>query len=166
MGLINGSRWLRLRNNFNPTFHHAAVVKKTGDVIQEARQYMQQMTQQQAETGSFQMKASDAVARFPFFYTAKVLYGDLNDKEKHDLWELGQRSYRLMGYLLRGGLYRFNFAPTIYKEASHELQAFSQTWEAFNQDMYESRKKGLDHPLIISAWQQVIDREVTRDEVS
>lgn len=166
MGLINGSRWMKLRAEFGPTFHYPVVIQKTASISNFACQYVEQMTTQPAPDGTFRMQAAEAVSRFPFFYTATHLYGTLSADEKDRLWVLGQRSYKLMGYVLSGGCFRFAFSRLIQKKAASELAQFCQLWAQFNNDMYQSRTKMSPQPPIVSAWQQVVDGEVTQEEVS
>ncbi|KAM3539334.1 hypothetical protein ARSEF1564_007754 [Beauveria bassiana] len=169
MGLVNGQRWNKLREEFSSSFTHPAIVQNTKHVSQEAEAYVrawetQQEQEHQHQPSGFTTRASTAVSKFPFFCTATHLYGHLAPDEKDTLWELGQRSIGMMGYVLSGDFFRFPFARFLYRQAMRDLDSFMHDCAEFNARMYQSRSGVVPRPPIVSVWQQVLDDEITEKE--
>lgn len=163
MGLINGTRWTKVRREFAPAFTHPIVKMNKEQISQEAEEFIEEWGV--LYSPSFTAEAASAVSRFPFFCTATQLYGKLDKDEKDLLWQLGQQSLGLMRHVLSGGLFRFPIARILYPQATRELDCFMEDWFAFNQRMYRSRRGMNPQPLIVSVWQQLLDGEITREEL-
>lgn len=164
MGLISGTRWIKVRSEFESAFSHSAIIMKAAEVSNDARSYVEKL--EERRSSSFTVQAAEAVARFPFFCTATHLYGELSEEERNELWELGQRNLKMMGHVLSGGLFRFPIARWLYRSAVQDLESFLCDWTRFNERIY--RKKvgcGAKTP-IVSVWKKVIDGDLTREEVS
>jgi len=163
MGLINGTRWKKLRSEFEGPFLHRNVTEASPAVDQFAADYVE--TIGNGHSDEFVMEASKIVSRYPFFSVAQWLYGPLSDDEKERLWEIGGKSLSMMGYVLSGGLFRFSFAPYLYRKAMRDLEDFRASWTAFNETMYNSRSS-LEHRFpIMDIWQEVIDDRISKQEV-
>lgn len=162
MGLINGTRWNKVRSEFGPAFIHSAVVQKALDISKDAKRFIGNFGTSPVLT----MHAARTVSRFPFFCTASHLYGELSCEEQLELWELGQRNLQMMGHILSGGLFRFPIARYFHRSAAHRLASFSHDWTQFNRRIYHKRLNNGFQPPIVSIWQKVIDGTLTEDEVS
>ncbi|KID66095.1 cytochrome P450 monooxygenase, partial [Metarhizium hybridum] len=161
MGLINGTRWNKVRSEFGPAFIHSAVVQKALDISKDAKRFIGNFGTSPVLT----MHAASTVSRFPFFCTASHLYGELSCEEQLELWELGQRNLQMMGHILSGGLFRFPIARYFHRSAAHRLASFSHDWTQFNRRIYHKRLNNGFQPPIVSIWQKVIDGTLTEEEV-
>lgn len=98
------------------------------------------------------LNAITAFIRFPFFSTAQVVYGPMNNTEKDRLWSLGQKRLALLRHVIKGGVYRYKASKWLKRNASQELALFQAEWAAFNSDMYRSRVKISPQSAIVSLW--------------
>ncbi|QPH11341.1 hypothetical protein C2857_003059 [Epichloe festucae Fl1] len=161
MGLVNGTRWKKIRSEFGPSFVYSAITQKALDISKDAKRYVEKFE----DSPSLTVHVANAVSRFPFFCTANHLYGELSSEEQLELWELGQRNLRIMGHVLSGGLFRFPIARFLYRSATHDLEIFLNDWTMFNQRMYHARVNNDSQPPIVSLWGKVLDGTLTEGEV-
>lgn len=162
MGLVNGTKWKKLRKEFDPEFLRRSVLKETPNIDEDARKFVSEMMP--ADTKLLTVPAATAVSRFPFFCTAEYLYGSLCDEEKESLWTIGQQSLRMMGYVLSGGLFRLSISQIINQAATQDLNEFEARWSEFNDRIYQSRKDMSPQPPIVALWRLVLDGDLaTRD---
>lgn len=163
MGLINGTRWKKLRSEFEAPFLHRNVIDASPIVDHSAAEYMETIGNGHAD--EFVMEAARIVSRYPFFSVAQWLYGPLSEDEKEVLWEIGSKSLSMMGYVLSGGLFRFSIAPYLYRKTMRDLEDFRTAWTAFNETMYHSRSSLERRFPIVGIWQGVIDNAISKQEV-
>lgn len=161
MGLINGKRWDRIHSEFRPTFMHQAV-SDTGSRVQKlALEYIEGLSRGDA---SIEVHASD-FAQYPFFVTARFIYGPMTDEEKARLWKISNKALLLMRYVLKGGIYRFRAAQYIDGVMHKELSMFQKEWLGFNNDMHSSRCRWAVQTPIVSAWEHTLSGEISQKEV-
>ncbi|KAI9149055.1 Cytochrome P450 monooxygenase tcpC [Paramyrothecium foliicola] len=161
MGLINGTRWKKVRANFHSYFTHGTVAQNGSEISTAVKDYIKQLEAQ--STGSLELHA-DNTARFPFMATAEHLYGPLTHDEKEELWTLGQRSLGMMGSVLAGGAYRFKLYPLLKPETYKRFRKFEDDWTAFNQRICDTRRSHTPQPPIVEAWRAVEIGEVSKKE--
>jgi hypothetical protein len=154
LGLLNGARWVRLRkvfeaHNFEPRTARARV----SDSLTYAHEHVQNLlTLTGAKTPklSLTVNAYSSTVKYPFFCTARMLYGDLNDEDRDELWSLGQRRLSLMRFVLRGGIYRSRLSRFLKPQMRGELDRFRENWLCFNQRMVARSFKKSSQSVICS----------------
>ena len=165
MGLINGSRWKRLRSEFSHVFTYGEALHMSPSISKYAHDYVRAMIPA-VQAAKFAIHVSSTFMKFPFFCTANALYGPMTEDEKSELWLIGQQSLALMRYVLLGGMYRFRISQIFCGGATKELSAFQKEWSAFNNRMYQSRRSRSPTPPIVSAWKPVTEGKLLESEVS
>ncbi|KAF2815493.1 cytochrome P450 [Mytilinidion resinicola] len=163
MGLINGSRWKEVRGEFQHAFTHRAVMDMSPSISQYARDYVKDICSE--SSGPIVVHAANTLAKFPFFCTAKYLYGPLSREEKDELWALGQRNLALMRYVLAGGIYRFAMCRLFCTGTAKELDVFRRDWSNFNEKIYQTRRTSSPACLIVSIWKPVKEGTMKESEV-
>ena len=150
-----------------PDFTFNAVRHKTADVTSRARDYVRRQVLPPG-VAKLSVPAAQVVSRFPFFCTAEHLYGPLTGAERERLWSIGQKSLGLMGRVLSGGLFRYDFAKRFCSSAVREFDDFSSLWTMFNEEAYQSRKgtPSPSPPPIVALWQAQLDGRVAKEEVN
>ncbi|OCK86108.1 cytochrome P450 [Lepidopterella palustris CBS 459.81] len=164
MGLVNGTRWRRVRSKFSHAFTHRAVLDMSASISADSCEYVRNLAVEKNKSSST-VHASQNLMRFPFFCTAQSIYGPMTQDEKDRLWSIGQQSLALMRYVLSGGVYRFDICRLLRPEAAKELAAFREQWSSFNKEMYNLRRPLSPAPLIVSTWKQVIDGHLPENEI-
>ena len=163
MGLINGDKWRKTRRTFEPAFTHSAVSARISDTFDDAKLFVNSLfpstvkdKEDSSSTGNggehFVLHAASSFAKFPFFFTAEIIYGRLSDAEKAELWELGQLRIALLRFILKGGPYLFGAVRLYDHAASKELSQFQEKWAAFNRSLAASRARNTPVPPIVSYW--------------
>ncbi|KZF23923.1 cytochrome P450 [Xylona heveae TC161] len=165
MGLINGTRWKKLRGEWEPFFAHHGVRSYSSSIESDARGYVKSMVATEtAGATSFDVHSAHAISRFPFMCTAEYIYGPLTDAEKEKLWSIGQKSLGLMVHVLNGGAFRYELGRPLEGKATQELINFRHEWMTFNDQIYQAKKTVSSPPPIVQAWNQVLNGEIPMSE--
>ncbi len=169
MGLINGSRWTKLRSRVDPAFSHRASVERLPETNESAQEYLNGLSQYGQTVDDEKViivHAANAFMRFPLFHTAHVLYGQMTEESKQEFWAIGQTRLSLLRHVIAGGMFRFKASKWLKKSATQELEAFQQRWYEFNYTMYKSALASSSGAPIITLWQSVLDGTSAKIEVS
>ncbi|KAI8942364.1 hypothetical protein NX059_000439 [Plenodomus lindquistii] len=161
MGLLYGADWKRLRKIFDPAFTHAAAVTRIDGVVSAARKYVEELPQL-AVGGLSQSQGSDiipvhkAFTKFPYFLTAKAIYGSMTREEEDKLWRVTEKRVALNQYWVGGGIYRFETTARLHdRPAVQRLEEFIREWHDYNVRMVDVRRRRNERPPIISYWEEL-----------
>ncbi|KKK25539.1 hypothetical protein P175DRAFT_0512147 [Aspergillus ochraceoroseus IBT 24754] len=161
MGLINGGRWKRIRAQYDPYFVHRVAMAHSGPILQNVEATLASIDGVDPTT----LHVANSFSRFPFMATAEYLYGPLTDAEKEEVWSLGQRSLRLMGYVLSGSVYRFRLYHWLKPDTHRELLQFEEHWIGFNKRIYTTRQAYDPSLPIVTSWKEVVEGRITKKEM-
>lgn len=176
MGLLYGPDWRRLRKIFDPAFTHSAAITRIEDIDQAAKKYVEGLhvvaDKSLAEPGekyygSFSLPVLKAFTKFPYFLTARAIYGPMTEAEEHDLWSLTEKRMALNQFWIIGGPYRFETGANLYnRDAVRQLRGFSKEWHEYNARMVEVRRGQGETPPIVTYWEEVERGNMAMIEVS
>lgn len=172
LGFQNGEDWVRVKAMFNPPFTHSAAVARISMVNSAAESYVKQLpklavTSDKSVANSFTVSVEEAFTKFPYFVTAKVIYGTMTKSEEDDLWHLTEKRIALNPYLFGGGPYRSAIASRIFdRDAVSELTAFNSEWQKYNAQMAQKRRTWREKPPIVTYWEEYEKGNMTLAEVS
>jgi gliotoxin/aspirochlorine/mycotoxins biosynthesis cytochrome P450 monooxygenase len=109
--------------------------------------------------------AVSAFMKFPFFLTAGVVYGEMNEEEERELWDLAQKHMALLPYFVIGGPYRFSAGRLVDRTAYRKLNEYQVGWRDCHERMVARRRAaGVNVPLL-SYWDEYEAGKITSDEV-
>ncbi|MCJ1446796.1 MAG: hypothetical protein MMC23_007303 [Stictis urceolatum] len=162
---MSGQRWKTLRSRFESCgFERMKAKDRLLDTLNEASDFVKALIgardQKEAE-----LNASQAVAAFPFFYTARRLFGELSKADEEELWGLGQQRAPLMRFVLMGGVYRYGFSRWWDRAMWREVQVFKVQWRAFCERAFAKNQGVNATPSIESLWRDARSGQVSMDEV-
>ena len=165
LGMMSGQRWKTLRSRFESCgFERMKAKDRLLDTLNEASDFVKALIgardQKEAE-----LNASQAVAAFPFFYTARRLFGELSKADEEELWGLGQQRAPLMRFVLMGGVYRYGFSRWWDRAMWREVQVFKVQWRAFCERAFAKNQGVNATPSIESLWRDARSGQVSMDEV-
>lgn len=174
MGLLYGPDWKRLRKIFDPAFTHSAAVARIDVVDQAARKYVDGLPLQADDTSrsggatsSFSLPVLRTFTKFPYFLTARAIYGPMTDAEERDLWRITEKRVSLNQYWVGGGPYRFEMAAKLYDgPAVQRLREFNREWSDYNARMVETRRSKGERPPVVTYWEESEKGNMTMVEVS
>jgi gliotoxin/aspirochlorine/mycotoxins biosynthesis cytochrome P450 monooxygenase len=139
LGLINGERWTRLRKLLEKSgFDRQTAYSRISGTLAYAKRYVEKLSSQSIDykaESQLRVSAVQATVKFPFLYTAGIIYGNLDESQEGELWSLGQRRVALMRYVIRGGIYRSSISWFLSPQMRHELAGFREEWRQFNKRM-------------------------------
>lgn len=138
LGLISGERWVKLRKRFeHANFDQPSAQSRIKRALLQAKSQVRDLFLENlgGEDGSIRVSILATTARFPFIYTASIIYGDLNDDDIEELWTLGQLRMSIMRFVLRGGIYRSRVSWILRPQMRTELRTFQRRWHQFNERM-------------------------------
>ena len=130
MGLVNGEAWSGLRSQFESSFAHRAIVFQARDIARDAQSYVGNLLSSAVPDDP--VHVSEAFMKYPFFVTAHALYGPLELHKKEELWSIGLLRAGLMGYVIRGGIFRSFICQWGSRSALKDLRDFQTRWRDFN----------------------------------
>ncbi|KAI1194822.1 cytochrome P450 monooxygenase GliC2 [Nemania serpens] len=171
LGFQNGEDWVRVKAMFNPPFTHSAAVARISMVNSAAESYVKQLpklavTSDKSVANSFTVSVEEAFTKFPYFVTAKVIYGTMTKSEEDDLWHLTEKRIALNPYLFGGGPYRSAIASRIFdRDAVSELTAFNSEWQKYNAQMAQKRRTWREKPPIVTYWEEYEKGNMTLAEL-
>ncbi len=177
MGLLYGQDWKRLRKIFDPAFTHSAAVSRIETVDKAARKYVTNLSLlsdsapgeklESPSSSSFTLPALKAFTKFPYFLTARAIYGPMTEKEEQELWTITEQRLALNKYWIGGGFYRFQSSATFFdKDSVRSLREFQRDWKEYNRTMVEVRQARGEHPPIMTYWEEVEAGNMSMTEVS
>jgi hypothetical protein len=164
MGLLYGPDWKRLRKIFDPAFTHAAAVTRIDGVVSAARDYVEKLPQlavdgpspATSDRDSYSIPVQKAFTKFPYFLTAKAIYGSLTQEEENELWCVTEKRVALNQYWVGGGIYRFETTARLGdKLAVQRLEEFLREWHDFNVRAVEVRRRRGERAPIITYWEEL-----------
>ncbi|KAA8619666.1 Cytochrome P450 [Pyrenophora tritici-repentis] len=172
MGLLYGADWKRLRKIFDPAFTHAAAVTRIDGVVFAARKYVEDLPQLAIEgtsqdSDSYTIPVQKAFTKFPYFLTAKAIYGTMTQDEEDELWRITEKRISLNQYWVGGGIYRFEtLARFRDRPAVRRLDEFLHEWHNYNTRMVSTRKQRGDRPPIITYWDELEAGNISSVEIT
>nr|BAZ95825.1 P450 cpaC [Curvularia pallescens] len=161
MGLLYGADWKRLRKIFDPAFTHAAAVTRIDGVVSSARKYVEELPQlavggPSQNQDSYTIPVQKAFTKFPYFLTAKAIYGPMTQQEEDELWRVTEKRVSLNQYWVGGGIYRFETTARLRdRPAVQRLEEFLREWHDYNVRMVSARRQRGEHPPIITYWEEL-----------
>ena len=172
VGLLERDEWKAFRKVVDPTFNHQATIKRIGNCEEDAEEFVESLrsfsqgTQaKSSEGGPFTVHAATAFMKFPFYFTAEVVYGKLSESEKDELWKVSEERLALLPYFFKGSMYRTSWLKFWDRPAYNQLNAFLHNWAKFNENMAESRRHSDPSAPIVSMWDQYKEGTVTLEQV-
>ncbi|KAH7064491.1 cytochrome P450 monooxygenase GliC2 [Paraphoma chrysanthemicola] len=165
LGFHNGQSWVRMRKIFDPTFTHSAAVSRVETVDEAAKSYVERLpklaanpyVQRSGKDGdSFLLSVAEGFTKFPYFLTARVIYGAMTEAEENDLWRITQDRIALTPYFFTGGLYRFATLTKLFdRGAIARLREFEREWTVFHRDIVHKRRTEGARPPIVAYWEEL-----------
>jgi hypothetical protein len=161
MGLLYGADWKRLRKIFDPAFTHAAAVTRIVGVVSAARKYVEELPQlavggPSQDQDSYTIPVQKAFTKFPYFLTAKAIYGSMTQEEEDELWRVTEKRVALNQYWVGGGIYRFETTARLRdRPAVQRLEEFICEWHEYNVHMVDVRRQRGERPPIITYWEEL-----------
>jgi hypothetical protein len=170
MGLLYGADWKRLRKIFDPAFTHAAAVTRIDGVESAARKYVEDLHQlavdREPNEETFTIPVQKAFTKFPYFLTAKSIYGPMTQEEEDELWRVTEKRVALNQYWVGGGIYRFETTARLCdKPAVQRLEEFNREWYDYNVHMVNVRRRRGEHPPIVTYWEELEAGNISSVEV-
>ncbi|KAF3766641.1 cytochrome P450 monooxygenase GliC2 [Cryphonectria parasitica EP155] len=169
MGLLYGPDWKRLRKIFDPAFTHSAAVSRINVVDEAARKYVEELPLQAKEAennlglthsttcdaSSFTLPVLRTFTKFPYFLTARAIYGPMTEEEENDLWSITQKRVSLNQYWVGGGPYRFETTTRLYDApAFQRLREFNKEWREYNAHLVEDRRLKGESVPVVAYWEE------------
>ncbi|MCJ1286803.1 hypothetical protein MMC26_006149 [Xylographa opegraphella] len=161
LGFLGGDDWIRMRKIFDPTFTHSAAVARIDIVDSAARDYVEKLprlatsSSDKDATKSFTLSIVEAFTKFPYFLTARAIYGPMTETEEDDPWRLTEKRIALGPYFLGGGPYRFATAAWLFdRNAIRRLRKYESEWRDYNARMVQVRRAWGERPPIMTYWEE------------
>ncbi|KAF1973005.1 putative cytochrome P450 monooxygenase GliC-like protein [Bimuria novae-zelandiae CBS 107.79] len=175
LGFHNGQSWVCMRKIFEPTFTHSAAVSRVETVDGAAKAYVENLPklavnasgERRGKYGeSFLLSVAEGFTKFPYFLTARVIYGAMTESEENDLWRITLNRAALTPYFFGDGLYRFATATWLFdRGAIGRLREFEREWTAFHSNIVHKRRTEGTRPPIISYWEEYESGNMTMPEL-
>ena len=181
MGLLEGEEWRHRRQVFDPPFRHGASVARIANTGSAAKTFVESLHLLAATDGlpnskptaemkkgdkeSFTLHAVSAFMKFPFYLTAGVIYGDLNEVEERELWDLAQKNMALLPYFVIGGPYRFSMGRWLHPAAYRKLEEYLVGWRDCHERMVQRRRAESIKVPLVDYWDEFEANNITLDEV-
>lgn len=174
MGLLYGRDWKRLRKIFDPAFTHNAAVARIDVVDQAARVYVDGLENSVGvkhdtprDASSFSLPVLRTFTKFPYFLTARAIYGPMSEAEECDLWSITEKRISLNQYWVGGGPYRFEAVARMYDgPAVQRLREFNKEWRDYNARMVDVRRTQGEMVPIVAYWEEFEKGNMALVEVS
>lgn len=172
VGLLSLDEWKNMRRVVDPSFTHGASVKRISVTESDARTFVENLhtisnegTEIAKTKGRFTVPAMAAFMKFPFIFTAEVVYGNMTEAEKEELWAIAEKRQALLPYFFKGSFYRTSYLKWFDRPAYNQLQEFLDSWAEFNTRMARSRREqGLPLP-IVTYWDEYLKGNITLEQV-
>ncbi|MCJ1415171.1 hypothetical protein MMC32_001502 [Xylographa parallela] len=161
LGFLGGDDWIRMRKIFDPTFTHSAAVARIDTVDSAARDYVEKLPQLAMSssgkdaTQPFTLSVAEAFTKFPYFLTARAIYGPMTGTEEDDLWRITEKRIALSPYFLGGGPYRFATTARLFdRDAIRRLREYESEWRDYNTRMVQVRGARGERAPILTYWEE------------
>ncbi|KAF4633879.1 hypothetical protein G7Y89_g4249 [Cudoniella acicularis] len=165
LGLINGHRWARLRKLFEKNqFDSRNSYSRISACFSQAKEHVKNLYLRTSSKDKGLVGAAQATEKFPIFYIASIIYGELDENEKSELWSLGQSRIAIMRFVIRGGIYRSKLSWIWDWQMRREVTAFKMSWLLFNRKMARKNAEHGSAALISQLWQHVTGTAISREE--
>jgi gliotoxin/aspirochlorine/mycotoxins biosynthesis cytochrome P450 monooxygenase len=102
---------------------------------------------------------------FPFLAIARLIYGELSDKQCRELKELAVLREQLWTYAMAGGLSRYSWSRYLPLSANNLLSKFETDWQRFNASAFERAKKLCGNAPIVEVWVASEMNKINKKEV-
>lgn len=156
IGFLEGNEWKQKRQIFYPAFSFDGTAMRVKTTESAASKFIEDLpsmhsdrltTNRGRKTISFQI--ADGFRKFPLYVTASVIYGDMTETEKDDLWHLAEKRLALWPYTVIGGPYRFSWGNWFDRKTYGHLNEYTKEWRNYNDRMVQTRRdNGVKTPLI------------------
>ncbi|GBE88130.1 Cytochrome P450 monooxygenase gliC [Sparassis crispa] len=164
LGLVSEGQWRRLRGHFDPHFSFASISTFVPDVICDGDEYVKQLLPNPAQI-SRDFHVGNDFKMFGFFLVAKLLFGELDVKQKKALEELIDMHSDIFKLI-------FNDVTSMIPAARHlpflrtnrALKKFHHHWLQFNHDAYAKVKGDTNYP-ITHLWQAMENGSMSEKEL-
>ena len=173
LGFLGGDDWIRMRKIFDPTFTHSAAVARIDTVDSAARDYVEKLPQLAMSssgkdaTQPFTLSVAEAFTKFPYFLTARAIYGPMTGTEEDDLWRITEKRIALSPYFLGGGPYRFATTARLFdRDAIRRLREYESEWRDYNTRMVQVRGARGERAPILTYWEEHKKGNMSLPEVS
>lgn len=161
-----------MRRVVDPSFTHGATVKRISVTEADAKSFVENLhtiSNEGAEVakakGRFTVPAMAAFMKFPFIFTAEVVYGNMNEAEKEELWAIAEKRQALLPFFFKGSFYRTSYLKWFDRPAYNQLQEFLNSWAEFNTRMARSRREQALPVPIVKYWDEYLQGNITLEQV-
>ncbi|KAK8187538.1 cytochrome P450 monooxygenase GliC2 [Phyllosticta capitalensis] len=170
VGFISGDRWREVRKSVDPLLTNTIAMRQMGQINRSGEEFVQRIRETRIDTGSdsdksFVIDAAKSLMPFPLMETSRVLFGEMTDAEKKELWDIGQIFMLISITTLKAGLARTKPTRMMYTPFQYGIGLeYSKRWKAWNVMMRSAR---FDRPQlpIMKLWKDVAVGKITEDEL-
>ncbi|KAI1421986.1 putative cytochrome P450 monooxygenase [Xylaria sp. FL1777] len=135
VGLINGSEWKTVRSGIEESFQYHRIPSYIPMVLKHVARHFDKLNQEeQLEQGY--LDPAEGLKMVPFWITAQILYGELNEDMTTELNNLILLRESLFKQVIDGNLARFSMSRFLPTETNKYLRSFQSRWESFNDKAY------------------------------
>ncbi|KAH7255997.1 cytochrome P450 monooxygenase GliC2 [Fusarium tricinctum] len=173
LGLINGTRWTKLRKTLDPMFSHPAAMQYLrNNLYASAEDYVAgihkfaKTDKQDSKGKEIVINTTQALQRYPFFEVASMFYGRMSDVEQERLWELGRQYSEVFSAIVFGGIHRFKMTKYFSTKAYNGAITYQKAWKNFNMDICRAREITAPETPINLLMRAAERGEITSQEVT
>ncbi|QKX59052.1 uncharacterized protein TRUGW13939_06182 [Talaromyces rugulosus] len=147
VGLLEYDEWKKMRRVVDPAFKHSSVVNRVDLTNARAQNFVESLStfanksENLSDKDKFTVHAASAFMKFPFYFTAEAVYGDMSDEEKNELWVLAEKRLALLPWFFKGSIYRTAYLKFWNRPAYNQLMEFVKHWADFNTRIANTRRK-------------------------
>jgi hypothetical protein len=164
VGLISGDIWRATRARMDVPFRHGAAVEYLPRILEQTETYIREWerTAERSEgdgagagagAGALLLDPVADLKMYPFLLTARLIYGDLQEKQVARLRELAPEREHLFTYVIAGGIARYAWSKYLPTKANELLAKFLTDWLRFNAEAYERAKELQSGAPIVDMWE-------------
>ncbi|EED13062.1 cytochrome P450 monooxigenase GliC-like, putative [Talaromyces stipitatus ATCC 10500] len=172
VGLLEFDEWRKMRQVVDPAFKHSSVVNRIDQTNSSAQSFVENLRTFAIEgknlgvNDRFTIHAATAFMKFPFYFTAEVVYGTMSNEEKNELWVLAEKRLALLPWFFKGGVYRTIYMKYWDRPAYNQLMDFVKHWADFNSRIANIRRKQNREVPIVSYWDEYEKGNIAMEQVT
>ncbi|KAI0946412.1 hypothetical protein AcW1_009882 [Taiwanofungus camphoratus] len=164
LGLVSDAQWRRLRGHFDPHFSFSSISTFVPDVLAEANDFTKTLFST-SDQKSRDFHVGNDFKTFGFFLVAKLLFGELDAKQKEVLTGLIDMHTSLFKLIFSDVTSMIPAAQHVpFLRTSRSLKTFHDHWLAFNHDAYAKVKGDTNYP-ITHLWQAMENGTMSEKEL-
>lgn len=133
-------------------FSHKASVGYLPSILKQTENYFRELESTAELSGGLLDPAGD-MKMYPFLVTARLVYGELSEKQVLQLRALAPEREHLFTYVIAGGIGRYAWSKYLPTKANKLLKSFQAAWLRFNTEAYEKAKERKIKAPIIEMWE-------------